>query len=73
VLLDKERLGRSSLAHESVFGLYCAPRKALFEEEIWDLAMNQASAKIARPRELIELAKDGIKFVPASSSARPGR
>jgi radical SAM protein with 4Fe4S-binding SPASM domain len=49
----------------TLFQLYCAPRKALFEEALWDSVVDSAQHHAKAPRELLELSETGIKFVKA--------
>ncbi len=48
--------------------LYCAPRKALFEEMLWDSVEAAAAGTEKRPRERIELHPDGFTFEPAAAT-----
>jgi radical SAM protein with 4Fe4S-binding SPASM domain len=66
VLLTAERL-RSSVSsadETSLFRLYCLPRKALFEESLWDSVINSSQRNTNHPREVIACSKDGIRFQP---------
>jgi len=66
VLLFKERQASLSPSDWQVlFQLYCAPRKALFEEALWDSVSHSAEAGAKRSREVLELKKTGISFLPA--------
>ena len=49
--------------------LYCAPRKALFEEMLWDCAESAAQRQAAKPRERLELSDEGIAYVPVAGEA----
>jgi radical SAM protein with 4Fe4S-binding SPASM domain len=49
--------------------LYCAPRKALFEEMLWDCAEGAAERQTAGPRERLELNDQGIAYVPTGGGA----
>ncbi len=49
--------------------LYCAPRKALFEEMLWDCAEGAAQRQTAGPREGLELSDEGITYVPVTAGA----
>ncbi len=50
----------------SRFELYCAPRKRLFDEMVWDWAERAALGHDPGPRERIELREDGINFAPVN-------
>ncbi len=52
----------------SLFDLYCAPRKALFEEAIWDAADRAKQAAGRRSRELLHLREEGVDFEPAPTT-----
>jgi hypothetical protein len=56
----------------SLFELYCAPRKALFEEALWDSVETTAQGMNNRPRELLELHPDRITFMPATKREASG-
>ena len=58
-LLNQRQSGQPA-DWESLFQLYCAPRKVLFEEAIWDSVANSVQAGKARPRELIECHQTGV-------------
>ena len=51
---------------EDIAELYCAPRKALFEEMLWDSAEAAAQDHTQRPRERLELSDQGITYVPVT-------
>ncbi len=56
----------------SLFDLYCAPRKALFEEMIWECIDAACEASVARGRELVELQDMGMDFRPAAAMPQEG-
>jgi len=49
-----------------LFDLYCAPRKRLFEELMWDSAEAAAKGQNRPGRERVELREDGIDFTPVN-------
>ncbi len=48
-----------------LFDWYCAPRRALFEEMIWDCIDAARQASTPRGRELLELHQASVNFRPA--------
>lgn len=58
-------------AEASQFAFYCAPRKRLFEEILWDYAEGGAQGQTRGPRERIELREDGLDFIPMPQPANP--
>jgi radical SAM protein with 4Fe4S-binding SPASM domain len=48
----------------SLTELYCAPRKALFEELVWGQVEACVNGQSNRPRERLELSEDGVHYVP---------
>jgi radical SAM protein with 4Fe4S-binding SPASM domain len=50
---------------DALFELYCAPRKALFEEMLWGSVDAGLAGKDRPGRETLELQADGIIFRPA--------
>jgi hypothetical protein len=52
----------------SRFELYCAARKLLFDEMVWDWAERAAQGHDPGPRERIELREDGIDFAPVENA-----
>jgi hypothetical protein len=50
------------------FAFYCAPRKRLFEEIVWDSAEGAAQGQTRPGRERIELREDGIDFTPVNNT-----
>jgi len=65
ISLLNERQSGQPADWESLFQLYCAPRKALFEEALWDSVANSVQAGNGRARELIECHETGINLRPA--------
>jgi radical SAM protein with 4Fe4S-binding SPASM domain len=51
--------------------LYCAPRKALFEEMLWDSVEAAAGQNEQRPRERIELHEDGLTYQAVRIATEP--
>jgi radical SAM protein with 4Fe4S-binding SPASM domain len=66
VMLSDERDGPSN-GRAGRFEFYCAPRKRLFEELVWDSAEQAALGRTQGPRERIELREDGIDFEPVKN------
>jgi radical SAM protein with 4Fe4S-binding SPASM domain len=50
------------------FEFYCASRKALFEEMLWDSVLEGTRDRLPRPRESLEISKTGVKFVAAPTT-----
>lgn len=49
-----------------LFDLYCAPRKVLFEDALWDSVAATVRGPARRPRERLDLRPDGVEFKPAA-------
>ena len=67
VIIGAQHTSSDCFAQEEGFQLYCAPRKALFEEQIWDFARNYVAASVPAPRELIDITQGGVSFIAAES------
>ena len=52
----------------TLFDLYCAPRKRLFEEILWDSTEAAAKGQNRPGRERIELREDGLDFTPVNET-----
>ena len=59
----KDRIGDSG-GDPDLRDLYCAPRRALFEEMLWSSLEAAARTQDKRPRERLELSDEGITYVP---------
>jgi radical SAM protein with 4Fe4S-binding SPASM domain len=66
VMLRREK--SPATGWETLFELYCAPRLALFEEELWDSATDAAERNSPPPRDLIIFHENGISLQPAPSA-----
>ena len=53
-----------------LFELYCASRKALFEELLWGSVEAAAQGQVKGGRERIQMQPDGITFAPAATGDR---
>ena len=74
---DGERVagGAEPGQFDALFELYCAPRKALFEEMLWNSVDAGLAGKHRPGREILELQPDGIIFrsAPTPNQPLPGR
>lgn len=66
-LLEEQRHWNTRGGWSPLCELYCAPRKALFEEMLWDSVEAAAAGTEKRPRERIELHPDGFTFEPVAA------
>ena len=67
-LVQGAQKGDSSNDCQTTFDLYCKPRKALFEEAIWDSVKHSSNLGGAKSRELLDLAEDKVSFRVAPDS-----
>ena len=67
-LLEQQRHLDARSGWSPLCELYCAPRKALFEEMLWDSVEAAAAGTEKRPRERIELHPDGFTFEPIAAT-----
>jgi hypothetical protein len=63
----QEPTGWRAAEQPSLFQLYCAPRKALFEEALWSSAEAAANSNGGK-RERLELHEGGVSFVAPARS-----
>jgi radical SAM protein with 4Fe4S-binding SPASM domain len=74
VLFARARLGPDSSGQgRSLFELYCAPRKELFEEIQWDRCESAARSSHRQPRERLELETSCVRFTPVQENQIAGK